>query len=115
MSAIPCSQTCQPMRPFKLGDKSSQSLFDVHDEWPSLLSNGYEVIGSGEEGKLQLLLECFHLSTDVRLVDVKSFRGLSVVQLVRNGENILELSVRGNDDHKFTTRMKWSDPQISLH
>jgi len=95
--------------------KSSQSLFDIQDEWPRFFGDGYEAIGAGEDGKLKFLLECFHLSTDVRLVDVKSFRCLSEVQLARNSEKVFELSERGDNGHKLTTRMKWSEPQISLH
>ena len=107
MFAIPGSQTCQSLRPFKFGNKSIQSLFDVGDEWRRFLGNGYEVIGAGEKGKLKFLLECFHLSTDVRLVDVKSFRGLTEVPLLCNSEDVLELSERRrNNGHKFTTRMK---------
>jgi hypothetical protein len=50
------------------------------------------------------------------LVDVKSFRGLTEVPLLCNSEDVLELSERRrNNGHKFTTRMKWSEPQISLH
>jgi len=101
--------------PFEFGNKSSQSLFDFHDEWSCFLGDGYEVIGSDEDGKLKFLLECLHLSADVRLVDVKSFRCLSEVQLARDSEEVFELSERGDNGHKFTTRMKWSKPQISLH
>jgi len=115
MSAIPGSQTRQLPRSFEFGNKSSQSLFDVHDEWPRFLGNGDEVIGAGEDGKLKFLLECFYLSADVRLVHVKSFRCLSEVQLSRNSEEVFELSERGDNGHKLTTRMKWSEPQISLH
>jgi hypothetical protein len=115
MPAIPRSQTCQLLCPFEFGNKSSQSLFDIHDEWPCFLGDGYEVIGSDEDGKLKFLLECLHLTADVRLVDVKSFRCLSEVQLARNSEEVFELSERGDNSHKFTTRMKWSKPQISLH
>lgn len=115
MSAIPGSQACQPLRPFEFGNKSVQSLFDVDDEWPCFLGNRHEMIGAGEDGKLKFLLECFHLSADVRFVDVKSFRCLSEVELARNSEEIFELSERGNNGHKLTTRMKWSEPQISLH
>ena len=92
MSAIPCSQTCQSPRPFKFGNKSGQSLFDVDDEGPCFLGNRHEVIGAGEEGKLKFLLECFHFAAYVRLVDVKLFRCLSVVQLARNSEEVFELS-----------------------
>ena len=115
MFAITGPETRQSLRPFEFGNKSSQSLFDVHDERPCLLGNRYEVIGAGEDGKLKFLLECFHLSADVRLVDVKSFRCLSEVQLARNSEKVFELSERGDNGHKITTRMKWSEPQISLH
>lgn len=106
MSAIPCSQTCQSPRPFKFGNKSSQSLFDVDDEGLCFFGNGDEVIGAGEDGKLEFLLECFHLAAYVRLVDVKSFRCLTEVQLARNSEEVFELSERGNNGHKLTTRMK---------
>jgi hypothetical protein len=115
MSAIPGSQTRQSLCPFEFGNKSSQSLFDVHDERPCLLGNRYEVIGAGEDSELKFLLECFHFSADVRLVHVKSFRCLSEVQLSRNSEEVFELSERGDNGHKITTRMKWSEPQISLH
>jgi len=101
--------------PFEFGNKSSQSLFDVHDERPCFLGNRYEVIGAGENGKLKFLLECFYLSADVRLVHVKSFRCLSEVQLSRNSEEVFELSERGDNSHKITARMKWSEPQIALH
>ena len=100
MSAVPCSQTRQSLRLFEFGNKSSQSLFEVHDEWPCFLGDGYEVIGAGEDGKLKFLFECFHLSADVRLVDVKSFRCLTEVQLARNSEKVFELSERGNNGHK---------------
>jgi hypothetical protein len=115
MSAISGPQTCQSLRPFEFGNKSGKSLFDVDDEWPRFLGNGYEVIGAGEDGKLKFLLECFYLSAHVRLVYVKSFRCLSEVQLARNSEEVFELSERGDNGHKITTRMKWSEPQISLH
>ncbi len=92
-----------------------ESLFDVDDEGLCFFSNGDEVIGAGEDCKLEFLLECFHLAAYVRLVDVKSFRCLTEVQLARNSEEVFELSERGNNGHKLTTRMKWSEPQISLH
>ena len=114
-SAIPGPQTCQSLRPFEFGNKPSERLFDVCDERPCFFGDGHEVIGAGEDGKLEFLLECFHLSTDVRLVDVKSFRCLSEVQLARNSEEVFELSERGDNGHKLTTRMKCSEPQISLH
>lgn len=41
-----------------------------------------------------------------RMVDVKSFRCLTEVQLARNSENILELSEWGSTSHEFTIRMK---------
>ena len=106
MSAIPGSQTRQLPGPFEFGDKSSQSLFDIHDEWPRFFGNRYEVIGAGEDSKLKFLLECFHFSADVRLVDVKSFRCLSEVQLARNSEKVFELSEWGSASHEFTTSMK---------
>jgi len=84
MSAIPGSQTRQLPRPLEFGDKSSQSLFDIHDEWPRFFGDGYEVIGAGEDGKLKFFLECFYFSAHVRWVDVKWFRCLSEVQLARN-------------------------------
>lgn len=114
-SAIPRSQTRHLPRSFEFGNKSSQSLFDVDDEWLRFLGNGHEVIGTGEDSELKFLLECFYLTTYVRLVDVKSFRCLTEVQLARNSEEVFELSERGDNGHKITTRMKWSELQISLH
>ena len=101
--------------PFEFGNKSSHSLFDVDDEWLCFLGDSDEVIGAGEDSKFKFLLECFYLSAHVRLVYVKSFRCLSEVQLARNSEEVFELSERGDNGHKLTTRMKWSEPQISLH
>ena len=115
MSAIPGSQPRQSLRPFEFGNKPSQSLFDVDDEWPCFLGNGHEVIGTGEDSKLKFLLECFYLSAHLRLVHMKSFRCLTEVQLARNSEEVFELSERGDNSHKITARMKWSEPQIALH
>jgi hypothetical protein len=115
MSAIPGSQARQLAGPFEFGNKPGESLFDVDDEWPRFLSNGHEVIGAGEDSKLKFLLECFYLSTHVRLVHMKSFRCLTEMQLARNSEEVFELSERGDNGHKITTRMKWSELQISLH